>query len=566
MSGSVAVTGMPQLPALTATDPVSLKNWANNLVGALQLQQASNRATLSALSAGLGVQGIFVAQTYGAKGDGVTNDYAAITAAIAAAYAAGGGIVWLPPTGAAYLINTGLQLPAGVTLLGARSRNFEGSTATIAQWAANGTWIQSTDTTNSAVSVIGHGVTIAGINFIYAQPIPGVTFTPTAYPYTISIGAGGDFLNIEDVMIIAATHGISINYTTTSGGGTGVNLRNILLSCFIRGFLTYAVNDTICIDNVHVRNMYYDTTASVVSYMERSLIGWDCQYCDNPMVKGLEAFQCSIGILLTDVTVLGNTHSLYNALISDSQVNLGNQAIAGATVNGTASARFVNFLAQQDTDNGLSGALFQLSSDNYDFTFTGVRVPAAGGTVFAIGNGHSGRLVLNDLIIDRYSEVAAGQPAIAVYSGAALVLGNRQITKRSGNGQTMAGAGTNNINTPHNWAWQVWSSPAQFDLTSPSASVFSQSCNVDPIGQGKIQARINGNVNIYTAASGTGSIWLDNFNLVVATFSTSSAGNANFDSGWIDILYAGSNPVGPLILSAPSGARIQSENCSVMFR
>jgi len=54
--------------------------------------------------------------TYGATGDGVTNDYTAINSACAAASAAGGGTVYFPK--GTYLMNTRLVVPANVNLLG----------------------------------------------------------------------------------------------------------------------------------------------------------------------------------------------------------------------------------------------------------------------------------------------------------------------------------------------------------------------------------------------------------------------------------------------------------------
>jgi len=506
-------------------------------------------------------------KSFGAVGNGVTNDSEAIQACLNAIGDSGGGIVYLTPTGAAYLINTGLNLPGGVTFYGASSRNFPGTEGTISQWTSEGSWIHSTDTSNSAITVVGHGATISGINFIYTQPIPGVTFTPNFYPYSISFSSGGgDFVNIENILIIAASHGISINYTSENGGGTGVNIRNILISSFVRGFLTYAVNDTICIDNLHVRNMYYNTTASVVSYTENNLVAWDCQYCDNPMIKGIEFFQCLIGILLTDVTVLGITHSLYNGLIDALQFNLVNQAISFGNLNGTAKGRFSNCLAQQDTGNGFSTTLFALSSDNGNFTFSNMVIADSGGQVFDIGNGSGGTLVLGDLVVLRYSAISPNSTCIVANEGSSLVLGNRQITKSGSAGSTIGGSGTDQINTPHNWQWSPYSAENQYNMTGTGSFVnFSLSNSFNPIKSYKLQGRITGNVNITTPESGSGTIKLENFNEITASFSTSSTGLVSFDSGWID-LSSGSNIIGTIQISSPSGAVIQNNNMTVMLR
>lgn len=59
---------------------------------------------------------IFNAKAYGAAGDGVANDYAAIVAAVAAANTAGGGVVYFPP--GTYDYQQELQVPETVSLMG----------------------------------------------------------------------------------------------------------------------------------------------------------------------------------------------------------------------------------------------------------------------------------------------------------------------------------------------------------------------------------------------------------------------------------------------------------------
>ena len=53
---------------------------------------------------------------FGAKGDGVTNDYAAIVTTIAAAVAAGGAVVYFAPTGSQYVCTGTVQVPGNIRL------------------------------------------------------------------------------------------------------------------------------------------------------------------------------------------------------------------------------------------------------------------------------------------------------------------------------------------------------------------------------------------------------------------------------------------------------------------
>ena len=73
-----------------------------------------------AFSALIGMSNFANVKAYGAKGDGVSDDTAAIQAALNAAYAAGGGTVYLPP--ATYMITAKLLLQTGCRLTGAGYR------------------------------------------------------------------------------------------------------------------------------------------------------------------------------------------------------------------------------------------------------------------------------------------------------------------------------------------------------------------------------------------------------------------------------------------------------------
>lgn len=113
------------------------------------------------------------AAAYGAKGDGTTNDRAAINAALAAANAAGGGIVYFPA--GTYLVTPTGASPVGLTLMGT-SQGYQnvhlvgdGQGATVIQQSSgvNGVLLQASGPSSSAGTGTTHcrGCSLHGITF-----------------------------------------------------------------------------------------------------------------------------------------------------------------------------------------------------------------------------------------------------------------------------------------------------------------------------------------------------------------------------------------------------------------
>jgi len=120
--------------------------------------------TPQTLAAALGASGaVFyhVKNTYGATGDGSTDDTGAIQAAINAAVDAGGGLVYFPP--GTYNITSGLSVAgsSAITLLGA------GADETIIE--------QQTDAVDAWLEMAGDGTQVIGLNFQSA----GAAYTGT---------------------------------------------------------------------------------------------------------------------------------------------------------------------------------------------------------------------------------------------------------------------------------------------------------------------------------------------------------------------------------------------------
>jgi hypothetical protein len=382
---------------------------------------------------------VFNVKAFGAVGDGTTNDSAAIQAACNACAVAGGGTVWFPPTGAAYVCSN-ITTGNGVILAGDGSRVFPGETATVAQWTATGSWIRSADTVNPTINLVGHGSGTIGLNFIRTQVIPGGgAYTPTTFPYEIKVTA--TFFTINNILTVGTTHDIWIAYTTGSGGGSYSHLTNIFSGALIRGIKFDNVNDTMYLANLKHRGLFYESTASLVTYRMANTIGWDCGYCDNPQVDGLEFFHCHTGMLFTDQTCLGNTHSLFNAQFGGVSFNLVKYAMRPAAGDTHVQVRFTNVLAQGDTPSGLSDQLFLLTSDNVEVNFGSLFVPNAGGRVFELGNGAGGHVSIADFHVLNYGSIDTTASCFLANAGSRVRLGDWSISTAASTGAKFTGTG-----------------------------------------------------------------------------------------------------------------------------
>jgi hypothetical protein len=140
-------------------------------------------------------------EAYGAKGDGTTDDTAAIQSAIGAAANAGGGVVALRAV--SYYIPGGLTLISGVRIRGLGC-NFNGSL---------------------------FGAYVRGTRLLGNNTHPGVSYLPGTYssqpPGAAALAEGLSNAGVENLCIDSATYGLEFGSLYNSGLSYGSDIQNV---------------------------------------------------------------------------------------------------------------------------------------------------------------------------------------------------------------------------------------------------------------------------------------------------------------------------------------------------
>lgn len=225
---------------------------------------------------------------YLARGDGKSDDTTAIQAALDAAAAAGGGVVYLPA--GTYLVRTHLSVPAETSLVGV------GRAPAVYREKTPGSTLLAVEGAGRAdgaafITLEGPDSTLQGVKVLYPNQV--VADAPVPYPWTVRGGAG-DGAALIDVLLVNPYQAVDL----ATMGGSRHYIRGLYGQPLLKGIWVDRCYDIGRIHDVHFWP-FWSMDKRVLDFTEAHATSFIFQRSDWEVVENVFSWGYHVGMELS---------------------------------------------------------------------------------------------------------------------------------------------------------------------------------------------------------------------------------------------------------------------------